>query len=343
MKKSSVTIRDVARAAGVSPGTASRALKNNPLVREETRLHVQKIARELNYIPNIMAQRLSLGKTLSIAVLAPFFTRPAFSARLQGLMEALEGTSYDLIVHNIDNPEKRTVSIKNLLTPQRVDGAVLISLPLDQDLQAIIAQAPIPLVLIDIPNCEHLPVSQVRVDDIFGGYQATHYLIRLGHKKIAFIGDIPDPRFQFTSSKYRLEGYRRALYEAGIPFNEAYIAYAPILRQAARQKALQLLQKNDRPTAIFAASDTHALGVLEAARELELKVPQDLSVIGYDNLEIADHIGLTTIDQQLVESGRQGGRILLQELQAPHASVLQKTLETHVVVRASTAQPAITG
>ncbi|GAB4526171.1 MAG: substrate-binding domain-containing protein [Anaerolineales bacterium] len=334
-----VTIRDVARAAGVSPGTASRALNNSPLVAEATRQAVLEAARRLNYQPNIMARRLSLGKTLTIAILAPFFTRPAFVARLRGIVQALQDTSYDLLIHNIDNPESRTQVFEQMLRTRRVDGAIIISLPLDAGTRAIISQSETPVVLIDTPSSADLAVSQVSVDDVAGGAQAVRHLLTLGHRRIAFLGDRADPYFEFTSSKHRHVGYCQALREAGLEPETRYYQECEISRTAARQAALQLLRCSPRPTAIFAASDTQAMGVLEAARATGFKVPEDLSVIGYDDLDVAEHIQLSTVHQQLVASGERGARLLLAHLHDPNAPVTRETLTTHVVARRTTAPP----
>ncbi len=334
-----VTIRDVARAAGVSPGTASRAMNNSPLVTEDTRRLVLEAAQRLNYQPNIMARRLSLGQTLTIAILAPFFTRPAFVARLQGIVQALQDTSYDLLIHNIDNPQSRVQAFEQMLKTQRVDGAIIISLPLDEATRDLLSRSKTPVVLIDTPSSAELEVSQVMVDDVAGGAQATSHLINLGHRRIAFLGDTADPHFEFTSSKHRHRGYLQALEAAGIPVNPRYYCECDIARDAARQAALRLLKADPRPTAVFAASDTQALGVLEAARELGLRVPEDLSVVGYDDLEIADHIQLTTIHQQLIVSGVRGAHLLLARLENAAAPVVKEVLPTSLVVRRTTAPP----
>ncbi len=337
--KKNATIRDVARQAGVSPGTASRALNNSPLVNNITRQRVLEAARKLNYQPNILARRLSLGRTLSIAILAPFFTRPAFVARLQGIVEALQDTSYDLLIHNIDNPESRAQVFDQTLRSRRVDGAIIISLPLDKETRAVLAKIETPIVLVDVPSCQDLEISQVIVDDIAGGAQATRHLIDLGHKRIAFLGDRSDPRFEFTSSKHRYLGYQRALAEAGIALEPRYVGECEITRKAARETAVALLSQPQPPTAIFAASDTQAMGVLEAARQLRLDVPGDLSVVGYDDLDIADHIQLTTVHQQLIISGRRGAHQLLRHLRDETAPPTKEILATSVVVRNTTAPP----
>ncbi len=339
MAHNSVTIRDVAREAGVSPGTASRALNNSPLVSESTRQAVLEAAKRLNYRPHILARRLSLGKTLTIAILAPFFTRPAFVARLQGIVQALQDTTYDLLIHNIDNLETRAQVFEQMLQTRYVDGAIILSLPLDEATKTIVRQSLIPLVLVDTPSGGDLPISQVMVDDVYGGYQATRHLISLGHRRIAFLGDRSDPRFEFTSSKHRYRGYLQALQQAEIEALPSYYLECEINREAARQAAQRLLDTTPPPTAIFAASDTQAFGVLEAARERGLHVPRDLSVIGYDDLEISDHIQLTTVHQQLVKSGVLGAQLLLQHLQDPTQPAIRKQLATTVIQRRTTAPP----
>jgi len=339
MVKKAITIRDIARIAGVSPGTVSRAINNSPLVNPETRQKVMQVVRALNYVPNRMAQRLATGKTLSLAVIVPFFTAPSVTERLKGVVSTLARSRYDLIIHNIEDPEQRTDCFRTIPRQDRVDGVLVISIsPTDEEVP-LLAEASVPVVLIDAHHPALTTLHQITVDDVAGGKAVTEYLIGLGHTRIGFIGDPADNPFNFTSSRDRARGYRQALEAAGIPCRPEYYAEGPHGRRAARESARRMLTLPERPTAIFAASDVQAVGVLEAARELGLRVPQDLSVVGYDDVEIAEILGLTTMRQMLFESGQRGVELLLKTLENPETEPVYEVLPTELVIRDTTGPP----
>jgi len=339
MVKKAITIRDIARIAGVSPGTVSRAINNSPLVNPETRQKVIQVVRAFNYFPNRMAQRLATGKTLSLAVIVPFFTAPSVTERLKGVVSTLARSRYDLIIHNIEDPEQRADCFRTIPRQDRVDGVLVISIsPTDEEVP-LLAEASVPVVLIDAHHPALTTLHQITVDDVAGGKAVTEYLIGLGHTRIGFIGDPADNPFNFTSSRDRARGYRQALEAAGIPYRPEYYAEGPHGRQAARESARRMLTLPERPTAIFAASDVQAVGVLEAARELGLRVPQDLSIVGYDDVEIAEILGLTTMRQMLFESGQRGVELLLKTLENPETEPVYEVLPTELVVRDTTGPP----
>ena len=335
-----VTIRDVARAAGVSPGTVSRAINQSPLVNEDTRRHILRVVEELNYTPNVLARRLSLGKTLAVAVIVPFFTRPSVSERLNGVVSLLCRSQYDLVIHNIETPEQRATCFEEIPHKDQADGVLSISLtPTDEEAERL-AKADLPIVLID---AEHPALRgihhQVTVDDVAGGQVNTEYLIDLGHTEIGFVGDLIDNPFNFTSSRDRYFGYRTALEEAGVPVRAEYYGEDQHGRRQARELARRMLTLPHPPTAIFAASDTKAVGVLEAAHEIGMEVPGDLSIVGYDDIETADILGLTTMRQLLFESGQRGVELLLETLKSPETEPVYEVLPTKLIVRETTAPP----
>lgn len=339
MSRKTVTIREIAQIAGVSPGTVSRAINNSPLVHPQTRQRILQVVKALNYVPNRMAQRLATGKTLNIAVIVPFFTSPSVTERLKGVVSTLARSRYDLIIHNIEDPQQRAECFHAIPRRDRVDGVLVISIsPTDEEVP-LLAEASVPIVLIDAHHPALTMLHQIMVDDVAGGRAVTEYLIRLGHTRIGFIGDPADNPFNFTSSRDRARGYRQALEAAGIPYRPEYYAEGPHGRRYARESARRMLTLPERPTAIFAASDVQAVGVLEAARELGLRVPQDLSVVGYDDVEIAEILGLTTMRQMLFESGRRGVELLLKTLENPETEPVQEVLPTELVVRETTGPP----
>jgi DNA-binding LacI/PurR family transcriptional regulator len=328
------TIRDVAQRAGVGVGTVSRVLNDNPSVSDATRRKVLSAIEALDYTPSPIARRLSLGKTLTIAVVVPFFTRPSFVERLRGVEYALADSEYDLILFNVETTAKRDAYFRSIPRRERVDGLLIVTLaPNDADVDRFL-RANVPTVLVD---AHHPWLSQVVIDDVAGGRMATQHLIELGHHKIGFVGDEFDNPFHFVSSRDRYEGYRQALEEAGIPFRPEYHRQGEHGRKQARGMAHELLALPGPPTAIFAASDIQAIGVLEAAQDAGLQVPGELSVVGYDDIEIAEYLNLTTIRQPHFALGVEGVKLLLESIATLPLTTHQILLPIELVVRHTSA------
>jgi DNA-binding LacI/PurR family transcriptional regulator len=294
---------------------------------------------ELEYTPSSAARRLSFGRTLTITVVTSFLTRPQAAERLRGIEAVLSNSEFDLVIYNVETVEKRDQYLRDLAMAQRTDGLLVISLPPPEEDARRLSSAAIPVVIIDA----HAPVvaglPHVIGDDIAGGEAATQHLLDLGHRRIGFIGDEFDDPFVFTSSRHRFLGYERAHAVAGVPPRPDLVALGAHSRYEARELAAGLLGRRDRPSAVFAASDTQALGVISAAHEAGLRVPDDLSIVGYDDIEIADYVGLTTVRQHLFESGRLGAELLLSEIRSRSATPPSIVLTPEVVVRGTTAPP----
>jgi LacI family transcriptional regulator len=324
------TIAQVARHAGVGVATVSRVLNSSPAVREQTRQRVLDAIAELGYAPNPAARALSTGRTLSVGVVAPFFTRPSVMERLRGISHVLAGAGYRIVLFDVERAGQDSESFRTL--PGGLDGLLSISLcPPDGDLDRF-AAAGMPVVLVDYPH-ERLPA--VHTDDVAGGRLATEHLLELGHERIAFLGDVEHNCHRFTSSAMRRVGYEQALAAAGLEIDPELVRRASHGREPAAVLTRELLDLADPPTAVFAASDTQAMGVLEAADELGVVVPDDLSVVGYDDIEIARYAGLTTIAQPLEESGAIGAHLLLGALD--HGDATGRQLPVRLVVRSTTA------
>jgi len=352
--KNATTIRDIAQLADVTPGTVSRALNGSPLVKEKTKSRILKIAKELDYSPNLVARRLSTGKTFAIGVVVPFFTRPAVSARLDGVVSILSNSQYDLVIHDIESPKQRSIGFQDVLRQERIDGALIVSMPIVHEDINYFRSSKVPIVFIDRKHPDLADFNSIIIDDVLGGYEATKYLINLGHRKIGFIGDITglltkpetdileqDNPFMYTASRDRYEGYKKALSKAGFPISPDYYGEDQHGYREARELAFQMLKLNDPPTAIFAASDIQAFGVIQAARNLGLSIPEDLSVIGFDDIQAAELMELTTTRQLLFESGRKGVELLLQAINSNRAEHITITLPTELVIRNTTAPPKV--
>ncbi|HEX2102614.1 MAG TPA: LacI family DNA-binding transcriptional regulator [Solirubrobacteraceae bacterium] len=316
------TIRDVARHAGVSVATVSRVLNDVPVVRAEMRERVRAAIGELGYRPSSTARSLSLGRPQAVGVVAPFFTSPSVVERLRGVVEHVGERGYDLVLYDIETPAQRADAFRDFARRARVDGLLVVSLPLLADEVAALRRENLPVVLVD---AEHPEVAHVATDDVRGGELAAEHLLARGHRRIGFVGDVAANPFGFTSSERRRRGLRVALERAGIAPDASLERFGRHDRQDARVLAAQLLRGEDRPTAVFAASDTQAIGVLEAARELGLRVPEDVAVIGFDDIEVASLLDLTTVRQPLRQSGARGAELLIAAIEgdAPRAAPIE--------------------
>lgn len=333
----SITIRDVAKKAGVGVGTVSRVLNEKNAVSDATRQKVLAAIDELEYMPNPAARRLSRGKTMAVGAIVPYFTNPSVVRRLQGVVSVVTSSAYDFVLFDIEKVEQRDDFVRNIPRRQLVDGLLIISLnPTDGDVEELL-RSNLPTILVD---ANHPALSRIRVDNVAGGYQATQHLIELGHRRIGYISDYLNDPFN-SPVRDRLQGYKQALAENDIAFCPEYHRQGVHSRLQGRFMALEMLQMTDPPTAIFAYSDTQAVGVVEAARELGMRVPEDLSVIGFDNIEASEYLNLTTIRQGLFDSGQQGCQLLLAEMLHPSENPIEILLPTELMVRNTTAVPHV--
>jgi DNA-binding LacI/PurR family transcriptional regulator len=332
-----VTIRDVAKHAGVGVGTVSRVLNESASVRDSTRLKVLTAINELNYSPSSVARYLSGGKSMALGVTVPFFTNDSVVRRLQGIVSVLGNNDYDLVLFDVEKSENKEELLTNIVQRSLVDGLLILSMqPVASDMERFLVSG-VPAVFVD---AYHPDLPSVIVDNEFGAWQATRHLLDLGHRQIGYLSDYPDNPFNSSPVVDRFAGFCRALREAGVPYNADFYVEAAVDKDDARKRAYELLGRQERPTAVFAYCDIQAIGVIEAARELGLRVPHDLSVIGYDGIEAAEYIQLTTIRQSLFNSGVRGAELLLQVMDGRAPEVKEFVLPTELVVRETTAPPA---
>jgi len=279
------TIADVAAVAGVGVGTVSRVLNGGVNVRESTRLKVMEVIERLGYRPSHLAAALSRGTQRTVAILVLHLTRPSTVARLAGALAVLDEQRYDTIVCNVYTPEQRDHHLAALTARHRADGVIVVSVHLAKQHLAAFRRGAVPLVTVDAPAAG---VPQTVIDDVAGGRLATAHLLGLGHRRIGFVGDALARRtacdLGFASSRSRLQGYRRELAGVGIDFDPELVRLGPHGPAVAADLADELLQLPDPPTAIFAASDSQAMGVLRAAEQRGFPVPGRLSVVGFDDI-----------------------------------------------------------
>ena len=328
MADGTVTIADVAAAAGVSVATVSKVLNDRYGVAEQTSARVREVIEQLGYTSSLVAQSLRGSRTNVIGVIAADI-EPFNAELLKGAACALRGTGYDLVVFSdcgrYDDQagwEQRSLRRISALT----DGSVLVT-PSSVDVTTAG-----PLVAVD-HNVRSTTLPTVDSDNLSGATAATEYLVGLGHRRIGFLAGRPD----LESARLREQGYRNALESAGIPFDPGLVRVGGYRAETAGPAARELLGRDERPTAIFAANDTSAIETIAVAQSLGLMVPAELSVVGFDNVpeSALAEPPLTTVDQSVERMGYEAVRMLLRLIEDPGREVEQVILSTRLVERGS--------
>lgn len=322
------TIYDVAQEAQVSIATVSRVL-NFPLrVKPGTRNAVLSAIDKLGYVPNAESRARAFSETRRIGVLIPFFTTPSFVQRLRGIAEVLNQNDYELVIYPVDSRAREQSYLETLPMRSTLDGLIITSQALDETVAARLLQHQLECVLIEFSNPNF---SSIEIDNEEGGYLATQFLIRKGHRRIAFIGGQTRPEFGVNPIIERMLGYQKALAEHEIQLPAEYACeYALDPAQALRSLVALGL-----PLAIFAATDLQAIALVKAARDLNLRMPQDVAIIGFDNIDMAEYFGLTTIHQPLDESGKIAARLLISRLSETSQPVQHIRLPLKIIERAT--------
>jgi DNA-binding LacI/PurR family transcriptional regulator len=338
-----IGIKDVAREVEMSTATVSRALRGLPGVSEETRTLVSDAARRLGYVPSPGAVGLVSGRTKTVAVIVPHVTRWFFAAVVQGAEEVLSERGYDLLLYNLGGaPSARHRVFGTSLLTKRVDAVLVLSLtPTPEELRRLERLGrPVTIVGADAPGW-----STVRIDDVGAARTATQHLIDLGHQRIGYVGGAIEGVLEFTTPAARLTGFRETLRANGLPDDPSLELDGKFTLSGGIEAGHVLLARPDPPTAVFAASDEMAIGVLGAARSQGARVPEDLSVIGIDDHELAGFFELTTVGQTAQEQGRIAAHQVLDALDRQQTggwTPEQVIVPTRLLVRGSTAAPGPT-
>jgi LacI family transcriptional regulator, repressor for deo operon, udp, cdd, tsx, nupC, and nupG len=333
-------IKDVAARAGVSIATASRALSGNGPVSPDARSRVERAAKELRYVRSYNAAGLASGRSRNVGVIVPAVDRWFFGKVVMGIGEELIDDGYDLALYNTqgDHDHQEAV-LADYLMRQRLDAVIPVALELSVHEVTRLLSMGRPVVGVGGP----LPdVPSVSVDQTAVGELATAHLIGLGHRRIAHITGGADPDRDFHLTESRRSGFHVQMERVGAPVREEWVIRSDFTLADSYHQAKRLLAGPERPTAVFAASDEMAAGTILAARDLGLRVPDALSVIGVDGHELGEPFGLTTVQQFPERQGARAAQRLLQQLDGKghhDEPVLHELLPTELVVRSSTTAP----
>jgi len=328
------TIYDVAEISGVSISTISRVLNSPDKVNTKTRERVMSAIDQLGFIPSAEARARAIRSTKRIAVLTPYFTAPSFVQRLRGVAGVLSRARCELVIYTVDSVEHSQAHIASIPIMQSLDGLIIMSLAVEEKDARRLRDNGIETVLIE---SWHAQLNCICIDDVRGGMLAAEHLIDRGHTRIGFIGDIEPPeRYAIHPVKSRLIGFRGALKEAGLRLPRGYVVRAAYTPAGPQQAARALLGLSRPPTAVFAASDIQAVGIMKVARQAGLRIPEDLAIVGFDDIDLAEFMDLTTIRQNLDESGRLAAEILFSKMAEPGRSLQHINLPLTLIERQTT-------
>ncbi|MFC0848193.1 LacI family DNA-binding transcriptional regulator [Streptomyces noboritoensis] len=331
------TLEEVAARAGVGRGTVSRVINGSPRVSDRTRAAVEAAVAELGYVPNRAARALAANRTDAIALVVPetetrFFAEPYFSEVVRGVGQALAETEMQLLLTLVGSDRERR-RLAQYLTGHRVDGVLLVGVHADDPLPELLEQLDMPVV-ISGPRSEDEPLASVDSDNFAGARAAVAHLVARGRRSIATITGPLD----VYGARRRLDGYRAALAEAGLPAAPHLISPADFTEEGGRRAMADLLGRAPEVDAVFAASDVMASGARQVLRERGRRVPEDVSLVGFDDSAIARHMEppLTSVRQPIEEMGRAMTELLLAQIAAGEPSRPRLVLPTELVVRSST-------
>lgn len=314
MEKKRTTIKDIAKELKISASTVSRALKNHPSLKKETIDAVKKLAKKRNYSPNLLALNLLQKKSNTIAIIVPEITSHFFSTAITAIQDVLASTEYNIVICLSNESYKHEVDITNKLGRIQIDGILISPASTTKKFNHLkrLQDIGIPIVVFD-RDCKGLDADKVLVDDYFGAYQAVEYLIKSGCNRIAHIGGAKN----LSTSFHRLNGYLDALKNNNIPIRDEFIVHASgYTIEDGMKPAKKILSQKQPPDAIFTINDSIAIAAMRTAEKLHFKIPEDISIIGFDDEPHSEHFApsLSTVWQPVYSVGMLSARILLNHL-----------------------------
>lgn len=332
-----ISIKDIGKLAGVSHSTVSRALRNSPLIAPATAERIRKIASEAGYSASAVARSLVTRKTHAIGAVVTSIADPFNGEVVAGIEETANREGYSVILASSQTDPEREMAVVRSFQERRLDGILVASSRVGALYMPLLSELKIPVVLINNQHPSRFAHS-VAIDNTDGAYRATHHLIELGHREIAYVGD----RSGLHSDTERFAGYKNALSEAGVALRPELAVHGDGKPEGAAEAIAPLLARRKRPSAIFCYNDMSALGVMKEAAKHDLSVPADLSVVGFDDIFFAELMNppLTTVRQPMREIGRRAMELLFALLGGEEAK-RTIAIKGELVVRGSTAVPKL--
>lgn len=311
----SITIKDVAKRAGVAPSTVSRVIADNPRISTETKKRVRKAMKDLGYHPNINARNLAVRSSQSIGVIMPSsadvaLQNPFFPEVLRGIGSYLHDVEYSLYVSTGGDEETTYEEVQRMVNGNRVDGIILLYSRMNDPIQNFLMEKKFPFVIVGKPSENESEITYVDNNNIQASKDLTNHLIELGHQHIAFIGGSKE----LTVTVDRLTGYQSAIKEAALPLPDEYMVHTAFLKSGGREAVEKLFNLDTPPTGLVVADDLMTLGVINALEELGIECPKDVSITSFNNLYLSEITTppLTTVDIQIYNLGVQSARCLLE-------------------------------
>jgi len=333
-----ITIYDVAKEAGVAISTVSRVLNESPYVSDETKIKVQASIDKLDFYPQVNARMLAKRQPQIIAVAVPTFTTPFFNEVLKGVKDEISKLDLDFIIYNTgsEDPEE---NFKRFVDRGIPDGLVIFSIDITPPVHKRLTDYDIPVILV---GSNHPSYDFFHWNNYKGGYKAGKHLVEKGYKKIGLIRS----HTKSSVSDEREKGFRDALTESGISLNEDMLVtgitrkHAGFSEEAGYEAVKILKERNSIPEALFCSNDAQAIGAIHALRELGLSVPEDVGVVGYDNIKISKFMDLTTIDQAMYDVGTRAIQRLSERYKDKNIKIKQTIIEPELIERKSTRRPS---
>jgi len=330
----SPTIEEVAQRSGFSTATVSRALRGLPNVAPSTREAVLRAAEELHYSIDPYASRLATGRSMTIGIVIPLVDQWFYSKVAIIAETVLNAHGYDVLRYSVTGSEGRGELLKQIATSRRVDGLIVVTVPLGRDEEELLRQTGLPVVTVETAT-ESFP--SLTCDNVAAAMAATRHLINLGHERIAIISGLSEDPMRFPIPGDRRQGYLRVLEENDIEFRPEFDVAGNFSYEGGAEAMTALLAVRQSPTAVFAFSDEMAIGAMKTIRDLGLRVPQDISVIGFDDHDVSHYVGLTTIHQPVAEYGDLAASFLLSALGDDGIEgERHRELSTRLVIRSTT-------
>ncbi len=332
MSRRDATIYDVAKQAGVSVATVSRVLNEPSRVLADTRKRVLDAIAALQFVPKASAVAHARQQFKKIGVIAPFFTQPSFMQRLRGVSAVLSGHHYELVIYAIESSEELDAYIDMLATSKRLDGLIVLCLTLSPASAARLSESGIPVCFVEK---EMDGFDSVVVDNYRGGRLAAEYLWKQGYRRPGFVGEASSRVFAVPATDERLAGFRDFFTSQGVAVDEGHIWVGEFTEELVDLGVERIITQAGRPDCVFASSDMIAVRLMKLTARYGLRAPENYGVIGFDDLDIAEHLNLSTVNQYLDESGRLAAEMILDRLKKPDRAPRKVVVPLKVMERDS--------